>query len=202
MDAGDFLAGSPIDTRSMALDAARELDEATREPEEPEGGQPSAGATLSEIMSEVAGPALTAETIRDIFQVASSSLSRGLIFAVRAQGAQGLAHYGLEETVAPASERVRGLWLPHNEYSLISTVILDKEAFRGIPDQVRANTNLVMALGGDWPTDSVALPMMIGDRVGLVFYGDNQPEGMPVGSTEVLEATLAAIGERLAEAGQ
>jgi hypothetical protein len=203
VDARDFIAGSPLDTRSVALDAARELDETTRAAEaerarvEAEAAEPT---TLAELMAEVAGPALTAETIRDIFVVAAASVSRGVIFLVRDHSALGLAQFGLPDGDAPPSQRVRQLVLSMDEYSLISTAVRDGEAFRGVPDQVRANSQLIRALGEGWPAEVVVVPMLVGDRVALVFYGDNLPRNNPIGSTATLEETLAAVGRRLEEA--
>lgn len=206
VDARDFIAGSPLDTRSVALDAARELDETSRTEEaararaEAAAEEPAEPTTLAELMAEVAGPALTAETIHDIFVVAAASLSRGVIFLVRDHSALGLAQFGLPDGDPPPSQRVRQLALPTDEYSLISTAVRDGEPFRGVPDQVRANSQLIRALGGGWPAEVVVIPMLVGDRVALVFYGDNLPRNNPIGSTATLEETLAAVGRRLEEA--
>jgi hypothetical protein len=229
VDARDFIAGSPLDTRSVALDAAREQDESSRTAApaersresaapppplprtvagapppalktEPDGEAEAEHTTLTEIMGDVAAPALTAEMIRDIFEAAAATLARGVIFAVRDRSIRGLAQYGLPEGDLPPSERVRKLLFASDEYSLISTVASLRKPFRGVPDHVRANTQLVRALGGDWPAEVVVLPMVVGSRVALIFYGDNLPSGKPVGSTAVLEATLEAIGIRLATA--
>jgi hypothetical protein len=199
VDARDFVVDSPLDTRSVALDAARVQDEKIRaaEPVEEDDG-PAEQTTLNEIMTDVPAPTLTAETIREIFDVAEKIFSRGVIFAVNDYSAQGLAQYGLIETVAPPSERVRDLNLPTQENSVISRVVRDRETFRGEPDHIRSNSRLVNVLGGEWPREGVAIPMLIGDRVALVFYGDNQPDGRPVGSTSALEATLQSVGSRLA----
>jgi hypothetical protein len=206
VDARDFIAGSPLDTRSVALDAARELDETSRTEEaeraraEAEAEEPAEPTTLAELMAEVAGPALTAETIRDIFVVAAASLSRGVIFLVRDHSALGLAQFGLADGDPPPSQRVRQLVLSMDEYSLISTAVRDGEVFRGVPDQVRANSQLIRALGEGRPAEVVVIPMLVGDRVALVFYGDNLPHNDPIGSTATLEETLAAVGRRLEEA--
>jgi len=57
-------------------------------------------------------------------------------------------------------------------------------------------------LGGEWPIEAVVIPMMIGDRVVLIFYGDNVPHNLPVGSTLPLEETLKSVGNRLAAGHQ
>ncbi len=200
VDAKDFIIGSPLDTRSVALDAARVQDEAFREPEpiEDDEEESTEPATLAEIMTDVAAPVVTAETIREIFEAAETIFSRGVILAVHDHRVRGLAQFGLVETIAPPNHRVRELNLSVQENSIISRVVRDREIFRGEPDHVRSNSEFVRMLGGEWPREGVALPMVIGDRVALVFYGDNQPDDLPVGSTRVLEATLESLGRRLA----
>jgi len=206
VDAKDLILGSPLDTRSVALDAARVQDESSREPEptsvEVEDGadEPAEQTTLSQIMNDTPGPALTAETVREIFEVAETIFARGVIFAIHDTSAQGLAQFGLDEIIAPPNERVRELKLPFEDYSIISRVVREGEIFRGEPDHIRSNAKLVHVLGGVWPKESVAIPMMIGDRAALVFYGDNQPSGLPIGPTLALEVILKTIGERLATA--
>lgn len=204
VDAKDFMAGSPLDTRSVALDAARVQDETTRarEPIEEEDDEAAEPTTLAEIMVDVAAPALTAEIIREIFEVAEKIFYRGVIFAVHDRSARGLAQYGLEDTILPPNERISNLWLAANEYSVISEAMRDHEIFRGIPDHVRGNLQLAQALGGEWPIEAVVIPMMIGDRVVLIFYGDNVPHNLPVGSTLPLEETLKSVGNRLAAVAQ
>ena len=204
VDAKDFMAGSPLDTRSVALDAARVQDEISRAPEPVEDGDDEAAeqTTLAEIMVDVAAPALTAEIIREIFEVAEKIFYRGVIFAVHDRSARGLAQYGLEDTILPPNERISNLWLAANEYSVISEAMRDHEIFRGIPDHVRGNLQLAQALGGEWPIEAVVIPMMIGDRVVLIFYGDNVPHNLPVGSTLPLEETLKSVGNRLAAGHQ
>ncbi|HSO24132.1 MAG TPA: hypothetical protein VLT81_14580, partial [Chondromyces sp.] len=123
-------------------------------------------------------------------------------FLVRDHSALGLAQFGLPDGDPPPSQRVRQLALPTDEYSLISTAVRDGEPFRGVPDQVRANSQLIRALGGGWPAEVVVIPMLVGDRVALVFYGDNLPRNNPIGSTATLEETLAAVGRRLEEANR
>ncbi len=208
VDARDFIVDSPLDTRSVALDAARVQDEDSIKPEPAKeitldtDEEPAEPATMKEIMVDVAAPALTAEMIREILEVAETIFDRGVVFAVHNHSARGLAQFGLEELVASPSQRVRQLWLPLDDLSVVSTVVRDRAIYRGEPDHILGNDKLVRALGGEWPEDGMAIPMMIGDKVTLIFYGDNQPSRRPVGSTFALEETLKAVGKRLAEDSQ
>ncbi len=206
VDARDFMVGAALDTRSIALDAARALDEATKEPEpeaeaEAEAApEPTKRATMAQIMAEVAGPALTAETLREILRAGAKTLARGVLFVVHEHSAQGLGHFGLEETIAPPSERIRNLRFQMDEYCLVTAAAKEREVIRGVPDHVRANTRLMHTLGGEWPSEGVAIPIMVADRVAMVFYGDNVPRSEPVGGTTALEQALAAVGRHLTDA--
>jgi hypothetical protein len=204
VDARDFVVESPLDTRSVALDAARMQDENSRNPgpAEEDSQEATEHTTLSQLMNDAAGPALTAEIIREIFEVADKTFARGVVFAVHDHSSRGLAQFGLVETIAPPSQRIHDLWMSMDDYSIITTVVRDREVFHRQPDFVRAKQKLVRALGGEWPPEAVAIPIMIGDRVGLVFYGDNQPSGASIRSTAALEATLQSVGSRLARAQQ
>ena len=203
VDARDFIVGTSLDTRSVALDAARVQDETTRSIEVEEAEEEEAEqTTMAEIMVDVPAPVLTAETIRGIFEVAEKIFDRGVILAVHEHSAHGLAQFGLEETIAPPSERIRDLNLPFDENSVVARVVRDREGYRGEPDHIRSNSEFVRALGGEWPREGVALPMLIGNRVVLVLYGDNQPSGRPVGSTVALEETLKTVGSLMAQTQQ
>ncbi len=133
VDARDFISDSPLDTRSVALDAARVQDEISREPEpvEDHGDGAARETTMAEIMVDVAAPALTAEIIREIFEVAETIVARGVILAVRDRSARGLAQFGLAETVVPPGQRVRELVLPVGDNSVVSAVVRDREKYRG-----------------------------------------------------------------------
>ena len=145
VDARDFVVGAPLDTRSVALDAARVQDETTRsiEVEEIEEEGDDEHTTMAEIMFDIPAPVLTAETIRGIFEVAEGVFDRGVILAVHEHSAKGLAQFGLVETIAPPSERILKLNLPFDENSIVSRVVRDREIFRGEPDHIRSNLSLI-----------------------------------------------------------
>jgi hypothetical protein len=210
VDARDLIVDAPIDARSLALDAARRHDEDRRDAQ-PDGMSPASlmdgddeddegepeRASLDEIINDVSAPSVTAEHVREIFDTASRVFSRGVIFGVQGHAVRGLAQYGLEEGDDPPSQRVRRLWLPVDQPSFISQVVELRESVRGAPDHNRWNETLFAELGGGWPEEAAALPVAVDGRIALVFYGDNEPDDLPVGSTMVVEEKLASVAADL-----
>jgi hypothetical protein len=213
VDARDLVVEQPLDARRVALDAARQHDEDLRDkPEageerarhfvldaasdaEAEDGEPSG---LREVIGDFTGPSITAETVREVFDHAAKVFDRGIILAVHSHGIRGLAQYGLSEEGEPPSQRVRRLWLPVDEPSVVSWAITLGSSFRGKAEQNRWNEVLFKVLGGSWPQESVAIPIRAFDRVTMVFYGDNEPNDLPVGSTTLFEERLQEVGDSLA----
>jgi hypothetical protein len=215
VDARDLVVEQPLDARRVALDAARQYDEAVRDqPEgdeeqrlqsmldstdEAEPGEPEETG-LREVIGDLPAPSVTAETVREVFEHAARVFDRSVIFAVHSHGIRGIAQFGLAEGGEPPSQRVRRLWLPIDEPSVISWAITLSSTFRGKPEGNRWNEVLFGELGGGWPEESVAIPILANKRVALVFYGDNEPHDLPVGSTTQLEEKLVQIGEGLQSA--
>jgi hypothetical protein len=214
VDARDLLVDTPLDARSVALDAARRRDEDDRDSgttrsraasrlraaETPDAEAPGR-SSLGALMGDVAAPLVTAETVREVFGTASRVFSRGVILAVHGHSMRGLAQFGLAEGDDPPSQRVRRLWLPVDGPSVAARVVTTGAAFRGAPDRNRWNEALFGVLGGGWPGEAVALPVIVDGRVVLVFYGDNEPDDLPVGSTTLLEKQLAVVAATLSPGG-
>lgn len=211
VDARDLLVDTPLDARTVALDAARRHDEETRElggadrqsaaarlrEAETPDDEPPEPSSLETLIGDVAAPSVTAETVREIFDTASRVFSRGVILAVHGHSMRGLAQFGLVGGDDPPSQRIRQLWLPVDGPSLAAEVVTTGTAWRGMPARNRWNEALFKVLGGGWPSEGVALPVTVVGRVALVFYGDNEPDDLPVGSTTILEAQLAEVAESL-----
>ncbi len=217
VDARDLVVEQPLDARRVALDAARQHDEERRDqlPSEEQAprtyvldaaddgeAEEQEAAGLREVIGDLPGPSVTAEAVREVFEAASRVFDRGVIFAVHSHGIRGIAQYGLAEGEEPPSQRVRRLWLPVDEPSVISWAITLRSIFRGKAERNRWNEVLFGELGGQWPDESVAIPILINQRVAMVFYGDNEPHDLPVGSTTKFEETLRTVGANLHAASQ
>jgi hypothetical protein len=167
---------------------------------EPVGDEETSG--LRDVVGDFSAPSVTAETVRQVFESAGRVFDRGVIFAVQSHGLRGIAQFGLSEGTEPPSQRVRRLWLPVDESSVITTAITSAAAFRGVAGRNRWNEVLYDLLGGGWPDEAVVLPIIVDGRVTMVFYGDNEPHDLPIGSTTGLEEKLQEVGRALGAASQ
>jgi hypothetical protein len=167
---------------------------------EPAGEVEEAG--LRDVVGEFSAPSVTAETVRQVFESASRVFDRGVICAVQSHGLRGIAQFGLAEGAEPPSQRVRRLWLPVDESSVITTAISSGATFRGAAGRNRWNESLFNLLGGGWPEESVVIPIIVDGRVTMVFYGDNEPHDLPIGSTTDLEEKLQKVGQILGRSPQ
>jgi hypothetical protein len=87
--------------------------------------------------------------------------------------------------------------LPLDEPSVISQVVSRAVAFRGTPERNRWNEALFLELGGGWPEEGVAIPLVVAETVALVFYGDNEPDDLPVGSIAAVEAQFDEVAREM-----
>jgi len=216
VDARDLVVEQPLDARRVALDAARRRDEDMRDrgvdddtadkrhpvfdavDTEPEGEEESAG--LRDVVGDFSAPSVTAETVRQVFDSAGHVFDRGVVFAVQSHGLRGIAQFGLVVGPEPPSQRVRRLWLPVDQSSVITTAISSGNTFRGGASRNRWNEMLFELLGGGWPDECVVIPIIVDGRVTMVFYGDNEPHDLPIGSTKDLEEKLQEVGRALGTA--
>jgi len=92
---------------------------------------------------------------------------------------------------------VRNLSIPLDEPSVLAQVIKSRQTYRGPLDKARWNDALAERLGSGRPTEVVVIPMIVGDGVRILFYGDNQPEGGSIGPIEGVEFLMAEAAAKM-----
>lgn len=191
----------------------RELDAVLGEDEDGTGpgaaGSPAIGSapvvgrgdlpTLKSLMTEIRSPAFTGEVTLGILRFASRLMRRGALFLHSSGLVTGMGQFGLEEPgegseAEAADARVRKIRIPAEEPSVFLDVIERRETVRGPLERRYWNVELTRALGGGWPTEAVAVPMVAGGRVALIFYGDNLPDGGPLPPVDELELLMIQGG--------
>jgi hypothetical protein len=214
VDAREFLAEAGLNAHKVALDLTRLVDEQGRQaPPVPEsvpmrhtvelvGGQPAPSATLQDIIAEHGGPALTAEVTMDLLRSASVVLARVVLLMVERHGVAGIGHIGLLDDEESADVRVRNLWLPIDEPSVIMEAVSSSSSYRGRLAHDLNNERFVAQLGGGWPDEVAVMPMSVRGRVVAVLYGDNLTTGTPIPALEPLESMLAQLGGEMAKSGR
>lgn len=219
VDGREFLAERGLNTRKVALDLARLLDErrspdAVPAPAPPPARRPSAAArkplpptpasppsepvTLRQIIAGAAGASLTGEMTMELLRHAQAALSRGVLLLVEQHGVGGVGQFGLADSELPADERVRNLWLPLDEPSVLAEAVRSAATYRGPLRESRVHEALVVELGGAWPKEVAVLAVVAAGRVAAVLYGDNEPLRAPIPALDQLTARLADVGRRMA----
>jgi hypothetical protein len=214
VDAEDFVVAGGVNTDEVLVQAISKMDEDAFTPPsmpavtasaaphaEPAMAPPDPPpASVEEIAKTTSrSPQLRGEITLTLMRKAEGVVKRGLLLVVRGDEVQGTVNFGLvpDNRETP----VRSIRLPLADVSVFSDVIDRRETFRGRLLDVPLNRELVGMLGGKTPAESVVVPMMVRDSVAMIFYGDNLPDGEPIGSTEELEWAMTEAGlamERLA----
>lgn len=219
VDGREFLAERGLNTHKVALDLARRQDERKRSSPRPapeptparrattsgrKSGEHARVAlapepvTLRQIIANQAEPSLTAEATMELLRTARAAFARAVLLLVEQHGVGGVGQFGLADGDLTADERVRGLWLPLDEPSVVADVVRSAAIHCGPLPQGRVHEVLVAELEGPWPRQAAVLPVVAGGRVAAVLYGDNEPVGTPIPSLDPLAALLADVGRAMA----
>ena len=78
--------------------------------------------------------------------------------------------------------------------SILADSIVRKEPYVGSLEPTLWNQSMVSAIGGPAPGDSVAVPLIVNDKVLLVLYADHLAEGIGPGWLEELELLMLQAG--------
>lgn len=215
VDAADFLVREGLPTDRLVFDLLDRLAAHADESQEQEilavlgsttgAAAPSTSqagylagsslASLKTIMTEIRTPAFTGEVTLGILRFAGKLLARGALFLHASGFVTGMGQFGIALPGAESADaRVRRVRIPADEPSIFHEVIEKHETFRGPLEEHPRNLELCLALGGARPREAVAVPMLVGDRVALVFYGDNLPLDRPLPAIDELEVLMIQGG--------
>lgn len=214
VDASDFLLDEGLPTERVVVDVMSQIGDdggdrldrellavltgegegsapADEEQEHPHGDSLK---TLKSLMSEIRSPAFTGEVTLGILRFAGRLMRRGVLFLHASGLVTGMGQFGIETEGESADARVRKIRVPAEEPSIFLDVIERQETFRGPLERRYWNVELSRALGGGYPAEVVAVPMMVGGRVALIFYGDDLPDGGPMPRLDELELLMIQGG--------
>ncbi len=131
--------------------------------------------TLKSMIDELTNPGFAGEVTLLIMRFASELLNRGLLFLVVKNRLRGLGQFGLEAFLESPNTAVKKMVIDIDEHSLMGRLISRRSPIRGAPERNDSNTKFFDQIGGEWPVESYAVPLLTADRVAAVFYGDNVP---------------------------
>jgi hypothetical protein len=210
VDVKDFLLADGLDPKEVLFKVLPDVEAArvpprpspAKAPESPVVVAPEATATAAAAAAgaSVPTPLLTAEITLRLMSYAAQIMSRGVLFHVVDQKARGMGQFGVSVPGRSANEQVKETIVPLTEASLLKDVVVRGESYRGPLAHTRWNAYLVERLGGLEPTEVVALPLSVSGLVRVVLYGDNMPEGRPIGPVDALEFMVAEAAAALERA--
>ncbi len=166
----------------------------------PTGSEPlSDFSDLRSLMVEMQlrAPSFTGEITLTILRYASRVVNRGVLFNVGPDAISGIGQFGLEASLPrgeAAAERIRRIRVPTHEPSLFFEVIENMHTYRGPLKRARWNLYLAEQLGGQFPPEVLAIPIVVDGMIIGIFYGDNLPDGVRIGSSHGLELLIIEAG--------
>lgn len=199
LDMGDTLTANQI------IAALTEKDEeAAPEPSIP-ASVASEVAFLKAIIDETQSSDFVGEIGLMIMRCGARLVRRGVLFSVSQGQVRGIGEFGLDVLGPRSYEKVRKMMIPLSDPSVFRGVIESGRTFRGRLAKTFWDEYLVRQLGGELPSEVIAVPMVLHGTVVSIFYGDNLPANAPIGPTDTLELLMvyAALGmERMLRSSQ
>ncbi len=206
VDAADLVMESGLNAGEVARDsidpAGFETQPVTykREPS-PDGAGGAAGAmahtslaSLKSIMAELRAPEFGGEITLWLLRYASGIVKRSVLFSISREGIRGMGQVGLDPDGAGSGERLRRLRLPPDEPSVFRGIVEGRGCYVGPMAHEPWNEHLAEQLGGGFPKEVAAVPMVVNGNAIAVLYGDNLPESRPIGPVDALEMLMLEAG--------
>lgn len=168
-------------------------------PPEAERGSRKDLALLPAMIEELSGPVSGHDVILMMLRFAGELMNRAVMFVVRGATVTGWGQLGVSASDGSADERIRAIAVPLIEASAFREVIEKRQSMKGLWPEVPGNRQVIDRLGGEWPSESLLIPVVSNDRVVALLYGDNASDRMPIGDTEGLEAFIRVAGVALSK---
>ncbi|MFQ5458905.1 MAG: hypothetical protein ACE5FC_10720, partial [Myxococcota bacterium] len=150
--------------------------------------------TLRSMLCELSNPVAGGQIALLILRFAAEVMNRGVIFRATGTEVLGFGQFGIEIPGANADQHVRRIQIPLRAPSVFHDVVAKRSIIRGPLEENAWNARMVDFLGGGRPEDAFVAPVIAGENVVAVLYGDNIPGKTPVRNTEALEIFLSQAG--------
>ena len=145
--------------------------------------------SLRTAMRQISHPLFNAEMTLALLDYAGSMLDRGVLLIRRSNRLLGMAQFGLQ-TQPGTSPVIRRLELSLDTPSSFQDTVLRGTTMRGVLPENDVHDQFLDCIGVEREDlrDAVLVPLVVGEEVILVFYGDNSSK--PISSVLSLEALM------------
>ena len=150
-------------------------------------------SNLRSMLAELIDPANRDTITLLVLRYASDVFERGGLFLATRRAFVGLGGFLNAEQSDGFVALVRRIQIPVEHDSVFAKVAQYRSTVRGPLVESDANRALLEGLGGWHGYPTVAIPIVSGDRVAAILFGDN-PSGKPLGATDSLEIFLQQAG--------
>ncbi len=149
---------------------------------------------LRQLINELSNPNDIGQVSATILRLSAEYLDRGALFMAASDEFVGLGGFGVTGGGEEMNTRVQSVRIRRGEPSVLTDVVMAREAHRGKMRRTPANVELIERLGDLLPTEVVALPIMHANRAIGILYGDNAEHRTPIDSMTGLEIFLSQAG--------
>jgi CheY-like chemotaxis protein len=151
-------------------------------------------STLKTMVEELNSPEGRKQISLLTLRFASELMNRSVLFLVRSDNFEGLGEFGVEIENDVADKRVRKMKLSKNAPSILKDVLESGVSIRGKMEDTEGNRYIVDQLGGKFPKESYAGPIITEGKVSVIVYCDNVPEYKDIDDTSAFEIFLMQAG--------
>lgn len=148
---------------------------------------------LRSMLAELIDPANRDTITLLVLRYASEVFERGGLFLATRRAFVGLGGFLNAEQSDGFVALVRKIQIPVEHESVFAKVVQYRSTIRGHLPETPANRALLDGMGGWHGHPTIAIPIISGDRVAAILFGDN-PSGKPLGGTDSLEIFLQQAG--------
>lgn len=145
---------------------------------------------IEELNSPEGGKQITLLTLR----FASELMNRSVIFLAKSDGFEGLGQFGIELKGEIAEKRVRSMKLSKDSPSILRDVVESQRSITKKLEDSEGNRYIIDNLGGNYPFESYAAPIIANNKVAVILYCDNVPEEKEIGDASALDVFLMQAG--------
>jgi hypothetical protein len=190
--AADFLAVTEVESDHVLLDASRKADEELAEGEAAADRPGSVDALVERATSMT----IQGEIVHRLLDLGSRTCGRCVLFAAHQERFFAIGRVGLDKRRAADAEIKSRLEVPRANPSILARAADQAHSVLArLPDS-EEDARILLFLGGESPSKSVAIPLASGGQVILVLYGDHLPEDLGTGPLEELEIEASAVVNR------
>ena len=158
-----------------------------------ESGSDTSAQLLEEAAALLSSTSKSGEVLPLVIRLAARIFSRVAIFAVRDDIVVGIAQSGLDRADGPNDEVLQRLSLGTQEVAWFRAALSANGPVRAEPSD-EGDRRLALLLGNRPPEEAYIAPIECAGRTVALLYGDNLPDGNPLGDTSTLETILNFAG--------